>query len=104
VFEGREPQVLEPSGLDACEGSVDEIGERRPAPECERVAQEPRRLYRLGVPGGRDEALEPKHVDRFGLDLYQIAGASCQQRAAGQKLAGLGDVHLKRLERGPRWV
>ena len=46
LLERRQPQILEPSRLDARERLVGELGQRRPAPQGERLAQQARRARR----------------------------------------------------------
>ena len=49
LLERRQPQVLEPAALGLGERLVRELGERRPAPERERLAQHRRGPFRVAV-------------------------------------------------------
>ncbi len=50
-LERRQPQLLDPRDRRLRERGVREVGERRPAPKSERLAQLLRRDLRLGVVG-----------------------------------------------------
>ena len=79
LLQRRQPQILQPAGLDARERLLVELGQRRPAPQRERLAQQPRRARGLGRCARLgDEPLEPLQVDRLRLDLRagSRAGAS----------------------------
>ena len=90
-------QLLEPGDLRLRERLVDEVGERRAAPERERLAQRDLgggRVARLerGPPllRERDEAV---HVDALGLELEHVARRARRDDGA-ERLAELRDVDL----------
>jgi hypothetical protein len=93
--------LVEVRALGAGEGFVD-IGERRPAPDGECLAQE--RRSRRGIPGrpclGR-QLLEPGEVELFVCDLEDVAGAACADSRArarfGERLAQARDRRLHRV-------
>ena len=58
LLERRQPELLEPAGLDPRERLLAELGQRRPAPEGERLAQQARRAAGVGVARLGDEPLE----------------------------------------------
>ena len=78
-----EPQLLEPARLVLCERLELRVRERRPAPERERLAQEPRPLRRECVARGPHEPLEAEEktdeeLDSLTRDLMK-QGLTAQQ-------------------------
>ena len=74
LLERRQPQILQPPGLDPRERLLGELGQRRPAPQ----RRAPRAAGSRAAPGSaprasRDEPLEPQQVDRLRLDLEHVA-------------------------------
>ena len=58
--------LFEPGGVGAGEPLVDEIGQRRPAPQIERLAEafgRERRVSRHGRAGIGQQTLEPDHIE-----------------------------------------
>ena len=107
LLEGRQPQLLEVGALDPCE-RLRELGERRAAPEGERLRQLLRGM--LGISSGKTrsplghEALEAVEVDAVGRELEQVARRARVQQALGERLAELGDVDLDGLRGAVRDV
>jgi hypothetical protein len=105
LLEADEPQLLEMRALDLRE-RLRELGQRRAAPEGERVAQAGGRG--LGVAGRQRcsalvvERPEAREVDGLGLELDHVAGRLRAQDALGQHLAELRDVDLHHLGRRVR--
>ena len=56
LLERRQPQILEPAALDPRERLLAELGQRRAAPQPERLAQQARRTLRLGLRAPRRPA------------------------------------------------
>src|SRR5260370_1260008 len=77
LLDGGHMQLLEARDLALREGLGREVGERRPAPECERSTQ--RACRTLGRARGEEpspfaeEALEPFQVELLGLERKQIS-------------------------------
>jgi hypothetical protein len=102
VLEARDPQLLEMVALGRRE-RLRELGQRRSAPDRERLAQARGRLLRLPRLE-RDAPLapqpvEPHAVDRLRIDLHEVAGRSRDEHAARQRLAQLRDVDVDHLHR-----
>ena len=70
ILERGEPQLLQSGDLARGERLAVKLGQRRPAPERQRIAQ-PRRPLAGVVASARigDQRLEPGHVDLTGRDL-----------------------------------
>src|SRR5207253_10634365 len=77
------------------EGVEPEVGERRPAPERQRLPEHPRALLGLGSLRPLEEALEADGVDLLGIDSERVAGRARDERLASQELAQLRDVVLE---------
>ena len=75
VLERREPELVQPRDLCLEEALEAEVGERRAAPEPERVAEPGGALRRWQRPRLVDEPFEPSGVDRPGLDAEHVPGA-----------------------------
>jgi hypothetical protein len=106
ILARREAQLVEARDLRLSEGLVGKIGQRRPAPERERLAQERRRLRRV-APGERAaslvaQTLEATEVELFAFQPQLVTRAARQDEAAGvsgrtigfQELAKCGHVSL----------
>ena len=74
VLEGSQPELVEARDLVLQEALEREVGERRPAPQRERVAQSGRALCRRQRPYVGDEPLEPTSVDRARIDAQHVSG------------------------------
>jgi hypothetical protein len=77
LLETDEPQLLETRDLALRERLVDDVGERRPSPQAECLAQERRRvLGRAGSEGVTplgDELFEPLRVELAAVDPESVA-------------------------------
>ena len=76
LLERRQPQILQPPGLDSGKRLLAELRQRRPPPERERLAQTAD--ARAGSPAAsasrpRKQSLEPPQVELVGLDLEHVA-------------------------------
>ena len=69
----RHPQLVQARGLEPGELLLLEVGERRPVPEVERLAQQPRPRRRLRCPGLVHEPFEAVAVDRLPRDGEPVA-------------------------------
>ena len=101
-LERDEPALFEPRDLALGEIVVREIGERRPAPEREPVAEHRGRGSRRGLARSVDELLEAVDVERLGRELQNIAARAGDERVGPERLAQLRDVALERLRRRVR--
>ena len=106
-FERGEAELLEARALVPGE-RLRELGECRPAPERERVAQQLPRLpgiaLRERLPAVGDRALEAGQVELVVADLEQVAGSACLQPRLRKRLPQLRDVDLHHLLRRVRHV
>ena len=82
----REPRFVETRRVGAHERLVGDVGERRAAPERERL-----REAAVG-----DELLEAGGVQLAGLDPQQVAGGARDDPVGSERLAEGVDVHLER--------
>ena len=92
---GGRAQLLEPRHLEPGEGLVGEVGERRPAPQPERLAQLRRASVRVLSPRLGDEPLEAAEVRLLGRRLEHVAGIAGDDHFRAERLAELRDVVLK---------
>ncbi len=111
LLERGEPKLLEPGDLRLRERLVREVGQRRPAPERERVTEPIGRQLRV-VASERlspllEPALEDGGVERLGTDAKDISVTVCFEPRGrslavrvGKRLPETGDVRLQRLRRG----
>ena len=94
----REAELLEPRDLECRERLVGDVGERRAAPEPERLAEAP---GALGDVGGRArlgaEPLEAAEVDLVGRDVEHVPGVPGDEHVRPQRLAQERDVVLERV-------
>src|SRR5215218_8843421 len=104
LLERAQAQLLEPADLFASEVLIGEVGERRTAPEGERLAQNLRRrlrIFRPKVPSAAEELLEAIHIALAGIQAKQIAVAARLKRrrrpVAAQGAAELRDVVVQHL-------
>jgi hypothetical protein len=89
LVDGVGAAPVEPGRRRAREGQLDDVGQRGPAPERQRVAEEAVRLRRARRPRLGDQRVERHRVDRAGLDRQPVA-------------AGLGDHQLAQRPAQPR--
>jgi hypothetical protein len=83
----RHPQLFEPRDLGLGEPLVGQVGERRAAPDRQRLAQGRRRARRLLPRGLREQALEARCVELRRRDLEQVAGRASEQTVVSELLA-----------------
>ncbi len=97
-LECQHAELLETSGNRIEQGVVREVGERRTAPQGERVAERRRgtgRISFLECPAAVvRQLLESLEVQSPGLDANDIAGAAGLDRLLPHSLAQPGDVPL----------
>ena len=102
------PQLLEPGRLCPRVRDVGAVGERRPTPKTECLAEGHRRLCRLAGPEVRpgliDDPLEPVRVQLAGLDDEEVAGAPRHEHVRLDQLAQLRDAVLDHLRGRGRGV
>ena len=84
VFKRRQAELLEPRDLLLQERLVGEIGEGRPAPERERVAERTGPLGRRKRPRVAHEPLEAVRVDRPRIDDEHVTGRAGLDRPASE--------------------
>jgi hypothetical protein len=101
-LERDEPALLEARDLVLREVVVCEVGERRTAPQRERVTQHRGRVAGLNVARVVDELLEAVGVERLGRKLQHVAARTRDKRVDADRLAQLRDVALERLRRRVR--
>ena len=100
-------QLLEPRGLVAREGVVAEVGQRRPAPERERLAASTSAACSAS-PSPSSRRARPSsssNVSRSSvpaLDAKRVARRPRLDHTRAERLAQLRDVHLNRLDRRRR--
>ncbi len=94
---GGGAQLLEPRHLEPGEGLVGEVGQRRSAPQPDRLAQLLRASLRILSPRLGDEPLEAAEVRLVGRRLEQVAGIARDDDLRTERLAELRDVVLKRV-------
>jgi len=103
VEQSREPQLVQPLGLAGCEALETKVGERRPAPELERLAQAlglERRLLRR--PSLGDEAVELERVELAVLHPCEVPRGAGDEPRGPEELAQPRDVALHELVRASR--
>src|ERR687892_2640085 len=92
-------QLLQPADLPLSEPLVDELGERRPPPERERLLQGgERRLRRSAgklLPRLLDQPLEADGIDEIGVGAEQVARRPREERLPPDELPQLRDVDLE---------
>ena len=78
VLQRRKPQLLQPGRLRGGERRLPHVGERRPAPQSQRLPQQPGRPFvrtgRQRRPAGGCEPGEPVRVDLVGIDREPVPG------------------------------
>jgi hypothetical protein len=105
----RETQPVEPPGLVARRGLELHAVQRGPAPERERLAQQPAGGFDLARRGPfsrlRQQPLEADRVQPLWLEVQEIPGRPSHDRVASvarQRLTQLRDVHVQGLPGGLR--
>ena len=105
LLEEPEPHLLEPGGFGRRERLV-QLGERRPAPERQRLCEDSGRVRRIPARERRTslagKALGQLHVELAVRDDEHVPGAPGRETPLGESLAELRDVDLKRLHGGLR--
>ena len=102
VFLGHQPELVEPRGLTGQRGFVGEVGERRTAPQTERLLQDRdgrRRVGRAGLSCVAEQRLEPIGVELVGADLQPVAGRPALDPLGAERLAEMRDVGLQGVPR-----
>jgi hypothetical protein len=97
LLERGDPHLLHPRDLGLGESLVREVGERRPAPQRERLAERRRRLLRTRAGGVRDEPLKAGDVELRRLELDRVAGRAGDEPAVAELLAEPRDVDVDAL-------
>ena len=104
LLERGQPNALEPLNLLLEERLELEIGERRPAPEPERLAQQVRALGGLGRARASKQLLEAAEIELRRVDLEHIAVHARLQQSWAEQLPELRDRVLQGRRGRPRWV
>ena len=99
VLRGRQPRFLEPDDHRGGEAGAGELGQRRPAPQAERLAQPARRARRV-LPVQRRTSLRHQLVKAGGVqgtgrNLQGIAPAARADAIVAQGPAEPGDLDLE---------
>src|SRR5262245_59682969 len=103
-LERNQAKLLEAHDLGLREGLPPEVGEGRPAPEAECIAERSRSLVGRGLPRLLDELLEAKEVELVGCDPDQISGPAGDDHVARpERFPQLRDVILERVRGCLRW-
>ena len=87
---------VEPPGFQPGKRLSSKLGQRRPPPELESLAQELRGVVQVRSPRLRNQRLEAQEIELVRFDRNQIAGRPGQQDPLRQQLAQARDVHLQR--------
>ena len=94
-----QPRFLQPGDHARREPGVRELSQRPPAPQAERLAQQPSCPSRVLAPQRRasagGELAEPGGVQGRGRDLEGIAPGPGQDAVTSEHLAQAGNVHLQ---------
>ena len=93
-----EPELIEPRRLGKQRGAIGEIGERRAAPERQRVVEGRDRDARVdghGLPRIANEGVEPRRVELDQVEEQHVAGWPPLESIVAQCLA---DVRHERLQ------
>src|SRR5262245_18366366 len=89
VFTDGLAELLQTGGLGLGKGLEGEVGERRPSPQRERLAQEQRPLGDRALSRAPNELLEPPRVDRAVLDTEHVARPAGLDRGRAERLPKL---------------
>ena len=87
LLEHGYPELLEPGDLGLGERLVRQVRERRPAPECKRVAKLARGPLWIGPPRLVRQLLEAGQVELGRLDMKRVAGCVRREPAGADLLA-----------------
>ena len=98
-----EPQLLQPGERALGERLVGEVGQRRPSPQRERLAQRLGREPRVGVSGLGQQRLEPCEIDLGRVGLQHVPGLARDDPVLAELAAQAGDVHMDALGDRGRW-
>jgi hypothetical protein len=96
LLERREPQLLEPAQFVTHARLVRQVFESATAPKTECRLQLLRSLARLRALRLRDQPLEAREVEVFGIDPQDVPGRLRQEQVGADRLAQAGDVVLER--------
>ncbi len=96
LLERCNAQLVQPRRFAPRELLLVEIGERRTAPEGERLGQERRPRGRVRAEGGRQQPFEAVGVDSFRLERQPVARSLRQHDVAAERLAEGRDGVLER--------
>ena len=106
LLERLQPKLVQPVGLTLDERFVSKLGERRAAPERERLAEvgrcplwTPRSELSLAF---REQVREPREIELALVDEEPVPARLGQQPVGAEPLAQLGEMLLQRVERRHR--
>jgi hypothetical protein len=102
ALERRQSQLLQAGDRRARERLVGQVGERRPAPQGERLAQRGRGSPRLRLGGLGEQALEPRDVDLGGVGAQRVARLARDDPVLAQLAAQARHVDVDALGDGRR--
>ena len=94
LLERGKPQLAETSDRRLRERLIGEVGERRPAPQRERLAQLLHSRRGIGAAGLGDEPLEAGDVELGRVDPQHVAGRAGEEPAVAELFAQPGNVAL----------
>jgi hypothetical protein len=97
LLERRDVQLHQTSDLRLRERLVREVGERRPTPQRQCLAQHPRSRLGIGIARLCDELLEAPEIDLRRFDVEHVARYARPEPAGSELLAEPGDVDLDAL-------
>jgi hypothetical protein len=98
LLERFRAQLLQAQPLHTGEGFARKLGERRPAPEGERLPEHVGRAS--GVTAcPLDQTLEAAHVEPLRIELEEVAGWTAPRHVSPERFAQARNVHLHRLLR-----
>ena len=103
LLERGQPEALEPVDLPLEERLELEVGEGRPAPEPERLAQQKRALGGLAARGAVEQLLEAAEIE-LRVDLEHVAVRTRLQQPGAEQLSELRDRVLEGRRGRPRRV
>ena len=98
----RQAHLLQACDLALRERLVLQVGERRPPPQRQRLAQHPRRRRRRGRARLLDERFEALQVQLPRLDVKHVTRCPGHDDVGAERAAEMRDVHLQRLAGGLR--
>ena len=108
ALEGQQPELLEATRDRVEERLVGEVGERRPAPQRQRGAEDGRRLVGVAplerAASVARELLEPLEIEGSQRDAEDVPGALRLDRLLAECLAKARDVALHEVPGRARWA